>query len=151
MNIKIESKFKTFIPNNAEVQLTNNQFKDGVWQEPDVELKTFIIHCNEDQFLDLYLQQIGMPPRYFKFYKFLLKHIDNGGGFSLPALGTKLIESGFNTFSCQTLISELRLFSYGGIPLVKKLNNGMWRIPKEFLYLSKGFEDCEFKVYVIKK
>ena len=132
-----------------KIEFSNNQYKDGVFLDPEIELKTFLIECTQDEFLDLYLGQLGITSRHLVFYKCLLEFADKGGGFVLMQLKDKLQERGFKLTCSRTYISELKNLRIAGVPVVKKLNNGMWKIPKEILFRKNDLKG-EFRVYVLK-
>jgi hypothetical protein len=132
-----------------KVEFTNNQYdKEGVYREPEIEVKTFLYECNREEFLDLYLTQIGIKSRHLKFYKCLLKFMDKAGGFSLPLIKEELEDNGFSVPVSQVYISELSHVKVAGVPVVKKVNNGVWKIPKDILFFG---DNQEYKIYVIRK
>lgn len=134
-----------------KVEFSNNQYKDGRYLEPEIELKTFLIECNGDEFFDLYLGQLGITSRHLKFYKSLVELVDKAGGFNLKEIESGLLERGFKLSCSSTYLSELNRIKISSIGVVKKLNNGMWRIPKEILYTKNNFKNCEYRVYVVTK
>ena len=130
-------------------EFTNNQYtSDGVYRDPEIEVKNFLIECNHEEFLDLYLRQIGITPRHLKFYKCLLEYMDKAGGFSLSLIKDKLQAKGFSVPVSQVYVSELSHVKVAGIPVVKKVNNGVWKIPKDILFFG---ENQEYKLYVIRQ
>lgn len=134
-----------------KIEFSNNQYRDGIYLEPEIELKTFLLECGTDEFLDLYLTQLGITSRHLKFYKALLELVDKAGGFTLKELEPELLKRGFKLSCSMVYISELKRIKVGSTPVVKKVNNGMWKIPKDIMYTKNNFNNCEYRVYVVKK
>lgn len=141
-----------------KIEFSNNQYKDGVFVNPFIQLKTFTITCNDDEFLNYYLFQLGIAQRHLKFYKFILTHMDKGRGFSLRDHEESLKKAGFPYGSATTYISELhKTNSKTGPKVIKKINNGVWQIPRDIVFPFKGifgdgkFEDCEIKINIVRE
>ena len=130
-----------------KLEFSNNQYKDGIYTDPHIELKTILMTCEEEEFLDLYLSNIGFKPRHLRFYKTILTLLDKGGGFSLMESESKLLEQGYKLNVSRTYVSELKDIKIAGIPLVKKMNKGVWKIPKELLFRKST---CEVKIHLVK-
>ena len=135
------------------IEFTNNQYKNGEELNPIIQLKTFNVFVNDKEFLDMYLYQLGVNRRQLKFYKYMISHLDKGRGYTNKEHFVELKKLGIAWISAKIYLSELNLMGKKHIPLVLKLNNGMWTVPKEILYNIERigeFKNCEFKVNVIR-
>lgn len=134
---------------NRKKDFKNNQYdSNGIYRDPDVEVKSFYYYCSEDEFTNMYLDNLGVAKKYWKFIKVIINILDKGGGFTIKEHEDYLKENGFSTRYCYETLSKLRTEYRYKIPIVYKYNMDSWKFNKEILFRK---EDKEIRIYILKE